>query len=207
MLPRRQWILPLLLVMTFTGLVGCQTLQQIAQLRNVDFAIDRASQGRLAGVNLDRYEGYADLRATDIARVGAAIAAGNLPLDFTLHLAARNPGENNVAARLVRMDWTLFLEDRETISGQYDNEILLPPGEVSDVPINISLDLMRFFGDNIQDMVDIAMAATGQGGAPRRIHLEATPIIDTRLGPIRYPEPITIVSRDLGGTRTDGADS
>lgn len=207
MLLGRQRFLPLVLILVFTGITGCQTLQQIAQLRNVDFAIDRASQANLAGVDLDRYEGYGDLRPLDIARIGSAIAEGNLPLDFTLHLAARNPDENNVAARLVRMDWTLFLEDRETISGQYDNEILLPPGEVTDVPINISLDLMRFFGDNIRDMVDIALAATGQGGSPRRLHLEATPIIDTRLGPIRYPQPITIVSRDLGGTSTNETDS
>ena len=32
-----------------------------------------------------------------------------------------------------------------------------------------------------------------------RIALRATPTIDTALGPIRYPQPITIVSRQVGG--------
>lgn len=199
----RRHLLPLALLLTFGGLAGCQTLQQIAQLRHVDFAIDRVSQSNLAGVDLDRITRYQDLRPLDIARLGAAIADRQLPLQFRLHIAAHNPEANNVAARLVRMDWTLFLEDRETISGQYSDEVLLPPGQVSDVPIDISLDLVQFFGDNLRDLIDVALAVTGQGGEPRRIELQATPIIDTRMGPIRYPRPVTIVSRDLGAQSGD----
>lgn len=193
-----RYLLPLMLVATVAGLAGCQTLQQIAQLRHVDFALDRVSQSTLAGVNLDRIQSYQDLRPMDIARLGAAIADRQLPLNFRLHVAARNPEENNVAARMVSLDWTLFLEDRETISGRYTDEVLLPPGQVTDIPIDMSLDLVRFFGDNLRDLVEIALAVTGQGGEPRRIELQATPSISTPVGPIRYPRPITIVSREIG---------
>ncbi len=199
----RSQLLALALVFTFGGLVGCQTIQQIAQLRHVDFAIDRVSDANLAGIDLNRLNRYQDLRPLDIARLGASIADRQLPLRFRLHVAADNPEANNVAARLVRMDWTLFLEDRETISGRYDSEVLLPPGEVTDVPIVISLDLVQFFGDNLRDLVDIALSVTGQGGEPRNIELRATPFIETRMGPIRYPRPITIVHRDIGSQPTD----
>lgn len=190
-------------VLTIGSIAGCQTLQQIAQLRNVGFAIDRVSAPMLAGIDLSRMGQYQDLRPLDIVRLGSALSERQLPLQFRLHVAADNPEANNVAARLVRMDWTLFLEGRETVSGRYNDEVLLPPGQRTDVPIDISLDLVQFFGDNLRDLVDVALAVSGQEGETRNIELQATPIIDTSLGPISYPRPITIVSHDVGNRQSN----
>lgn len=177
---------------------GCQTLQQIANLRNVNFALDRVADARLAGVDIDRIRSYEDLSTQDMLRLGAAVAQKELPLAFALHLNAENPPENEVDARMVRMDWTLLLDDRETISGIFDQNIVLPPGEPTDVPIPMQLDLVEFFNDGARDLIELALAVSGQGGAPKRIKLQATPTIDTVIGPIRYPSPITIVSRTVG---------
>ena len=198
--PSRHIPLLVLLAVLLT-LPACQTLRQIAQLRHVDFAIDRAAQVQLAGLDASRLQSYNDLRPAELIRLGTTVAQGSLPLEFTLHLNAFNPQDNNIAARLVQMDWTLFLEDRETISGRYDGEVLLPPGEVTDIPIHISLDLMDFFRDNMQQLVNVALSATGQDAAPTNLRLQATPTINTSLGPIRYPEAITIVNRDIGSER------
>lgn len=176
---------------------GCQTLREIAALRNVDFALDSVTDARLAGVDIQRFRSYEDLTATDIMRIGAAVADRELPLRFELHLAARNPEENQVQARMVRMAWTLLIEDRETISGVVDENFVLPPGETRSIPIGIDLDLVDFFDRSARDLVDLALAVAGQG-EPRNIKLRATPTIDTPIGEIDYPEPITIVSRDLG---------
>lgn len=181
---------------------GCQTLREVANLRFIDFAIDDVTQARLAGVELDRIRGYRDLSAVDVLRIGAAVADEELPLSFQLHLGARNPAENQVQARLVAMDWTLFLEDRETISGTFDREVVLPPGQTVDIPIRIELDLVQFFGRNAQDLVELALAVAGQdGGRPKNVRLEAVPSIQTPIGALRYPQPITIVSRDVGAAR------
>lgn len=188
------------LVVMITIWGGCQTLEQIAQLRHVDFALDRVSQTHLAGVNVDQKQSLNDVRAIEMARLAAALADGRLPLDFRLHIGAENPDDNQVSARLVRMDWTLFLEERETVSGRYEGDVLLPPGQRTDIPIDISLDLVRFFGENLNDLIDVALSLSGQGGSPRNVSLRATPIIDTPVGALRYPRPITIVSRDVGST-------
>ena len=177
---------------------ACQTLREVANLRFVDFDIAGVRQARLAGIEIDRLRSYRDLSATDLLRLGAAVADERLPLSFQLNLAAHNPAENGVQARLVQMDWTLFLEDRETISGVFNREIVLPPGEEVGIPIDIQLDLLRFFDESAQDLVELALAVTGQGGAPKNVRLQAVPTIRTALGSIRYPQPITIVSRDLG---------
>ena len=76
---------------------------------------------------------------------------------------------------------------------------MLRPGAPTDVPITISLDLVDFFEANARDLVELALSLSGRGGAPKEVALRATPVVDTPLGPIRYPEPITIVSREVGG--------
>jgi hypothetical protein len=62
----------------------------------------------------------------------------------------------------------------------------------------VSLNLVEFFEGSGRDLLELALAISGQGGAPKEIALEATPIVDTALGPMRYPRPITIVSREVG---------
>lgn len=145
---------------------------------------------------LDRVRSYEDLRAADVLAVVAAVQARRLPLSFTLHVDARNPETNEVAARLLRLDWKLWLDDRETVNGRLDREFVLPPGNTVDVPVDVELDLARFFDDNARDLVDLAAAAAGRGGSSR-VKLTARPTISTPLGDLTYPDEITIVSRDV----------
>jgi hypothetical protein len=179
-------------------LAGCATLQQLAALRDVDFSVDRVSGVRLAGIDLTGVRSYSDLGVTDAGRLALAVSQREFPMDFRVHLTALNPEDNSVDARLVRLDWTLFLQGRETLSGVFADETLLPRGQPTDVPISVSLDLIDFFEGSARDLLDLALAVSGQGGAPTEVTLRAVPTVDTALGPIRYPEPITIVSREVG---------
>jgi hypothetical protein len=181
------------------ALSSCATLQQIAALRDVDFSVDRLSGVRLAGVDLARVRSYSQLSVTEAARLASAVSQRTLPMDFTVHLTAVNPEDNSVDARLVRMDWTLLLQDRETLSGTFADETLLRRGQPTDVPIDVSLDLLDFFQGSAQDLFDLALSIADPNAPPTEVALRATPTVDTALGPIRYPRPITIVSRDVGG--------
>ena len=179
-------------------LPGCATLQQVLALRNVAFEVDRVSDIRLAGIDLSRVDSFDDLSFTDAGRIALAVSRQEVPLDLTVVLLAENPPDNSVDARLLRMDWTLLLQGRETLSGVFADQTLLRPGVPTDVPITASLDLVDFFEGNAQDLVELALSLAGQGGAPKEVSFEATPVVDTSLGPIRYPGPITIVSREVG---------
>lgn len=178
--------------------VGCASLQQFAALQSVDFSLDRVSSPRLAGIDLQQVRSYEDLGYADAARLALALVQESLPMDFRLHLRAENPTDNSTEARLMRMDWTLLLQDRETVSGVFEEEVLLPPGQPRDIPLLISLDLVDFFEGSAQDLLELALSIAGQGGAPKEVALRATPVVDTPLGPIRYPTPITILSREVG---------
>lgn len=181
------------------ALGGCTQLQQFQALRDVDFALDGVQQANLAGVDLSGIQRSSDVRPTDLLRLGQAASSGSLPLSFDLMVGADNPN-TNTTARMLELDWTLFLQDRETVSGVFNRQVVLPAGQRSVVPISIQLDLVDFFGNNVGELLNIATALAGQQTpGPSEIRLVATPTIQTPIGPIRYPNPITIVSTAVGG--------
>ncbi len=177
---------------------GCATLQQLAALRNVDFSLDQVASLRLAGVDLDRIRSYDDLGITDVARLTLAITRNELPLAFDLLVQGENPASNATDARLVRFAWTLLMEDRKTISGVFDEEVVFAPGTPTTFPLRIELDLLEFFEGSAQDLGELALSLAGEGGAPKNIALEAVPTIDTALGPLQYPGTITVLSTQVG---------
>ncbi len=199
-LPIRHAFFLFLLAGVLAAVPACQTLREVANLREVNFRIDRVARAQLAGVDLSRIRSYEDVRPLDLARLTAAMTDGEAPLAFVLHLDAENPRENGVSARLVEMDWTLLLDETETVSGTFDQNIAIGPGETQDIGIPIRLDLFRFFDRSAQDLVELAAAVSGRGsGEPKKIKLRARPTIQTPLGAIRYPRPITIEVAEVGG--------
>lgn len=177
---------------------GCQTIKEITNLRNVEFDLGSVRNINLAGVQLDRIQDYSDINALDVVKLTTAFARRDLPLSFQLEVEAANPESNQVAARLVRLDWTLFLEERETISGVINEERTLNPGQQVVIPVGIELELMDFFDHNARDIIELALALSGNGGASKNVMLKATPVVDTIIGPISYPDQITIVNTEVG---------
>ncbi len=177
---------------------GCATLQQLAALRSVDFALDRVAQLSLAGIDLDQKRSYDDFGITDVARLTLALSRNELPLSFDLLVRGENPASNGTEARLMRFAWTLLLEDRETISGVFEDEVIFAPGMPTTFPLTIQLDLLEFFEGSASDLGELALSLAGEGGSPKNVALRAVPTISTALGPIQYPGTITILSAEVG---------
>jgi len=177
---------------------ACATLQQIAALRQVEFSLDRISRLRLAGVDLDGIRSASQVRAVDVARIAAAVATDDVPLEFLLHVRGENPESNDVDARLVGLDWILLIQDEEMVGGELDGNVVLPPGQPVDVPLEVQLDIADFVQGGARDLLELALSLAGAGGEPTNVALRATPVVQTALGPIRYPRPITIVSTRVG---------
>lgn len=190
------------LALVFVGLVtgsGCQTMKELASLRKLSFAIAGATAPSLAGVDISSIRSPEQMSTADMLRLGSALLRKEMDLDVTLLVSANNPADNSVDARLLGLDWVLLLDDRETISGITQSDILIAPGEAADIPVVVSVNLAEFFDKGLQDLLDLALAVSDVGGSSKRVTLKATPTVNTVLGPIRYPEPITIVSADVGG--------
>lgn len=169
---------------------GCAILEQTLALRQVQFAFDGVNNANLAGVNINNLSGYDDLGILEIGRIGAAVASGNLPLNFTAVIGAENPADNQADARVTKLDWILLLDDTETINGIFNDDRLIPRGQRSQIPISMELDLIRFFGNNIPDLVNLASAVSGHGESELALRLR--PTVNTALGPISYPGYLTL---------------
>jgi hypothetical protein len=174
------------------ALAGCTAWQQLAALRTVTFAFSRVSDVRLAGIPLDRVTNFSSLGVADMARLATAVATKRVPLELVAHVGATNPGENTVAARMVDCAWTLFVEDRQALTGGLAGAVSIEPGRTADVPLAVSLDLAQLGSGGARDLFDLAVAIAGHGSVTKELRLELKPTIETPLGPIRYPVPVTI---------------
>lgn len=188
-----------LLIASACLVAACATARQYLALRQVAFNIDRVQGTRLAGVLLDRVRQPSDISPFDYARITAAVLRHQVPLEFDLHVLGNNPVENNTTARLMRFQWVLSLNGKETVNGVLDTVYTFSPGAPTDVRIPIQLDVAQFFNQSAADALDLALGLAGLSSRQTDIELKAVPTIDTPLGPIRYPNPI-IVRRTVGGT-------
>jgi len=177
-------------------LSGCATLMQPTDLSKVRFSLDRVSAVRLAGIDLMKIDSLEELNMFQMARATMALSRENLPLNLTLHLKSENPLANQVAARLTRMDWTLVLDGRDTISGSMEKNIRLAAGKTADIPLNLSLNMFEFFNEkSAMDMLELALAFAGEDGAiPAGVALKVRPTSDTICGPISYGKDLLIES-------------
>lgn len=188
-----------LLCTALLSLTSCATLGQIGALRNVEFSLRGVSDVRVAGIDLAGVRSFGDLSFPDAATLASAVRDRDLPLDLDLIVQAENPTDNVADARLVQLDWTFFLEGRETVSGRIDDEIVLPRGVPTRVPVGVRLNLVDFFEGNAEDLFELARSLAGAGGATKEIAVEALPTVRTDLGPIRYPGPIRLTTTVGGG--------
>lgn len=185
----RHW--PFVMLALAAGLSGCATLRQMAALRHVTFAFDRMSDVVVAGIPVGPGADYSRIGPADLARLAAAVVEGRVPLGFIAHVAATNPAENDVTARLTSMSWTLFVEDRRTVEGYMAAVIPIQPGTTTDVPLTVELDLREFWEGGARDLFEIATGIAG-GANAKPLRLELVPWVETDIGRIRYPAPITV---------------
>ena len=191
MFHRYRFVAPLALLALIV-VPGCAAFQQLAVLRTVTFAFTGVSDVRLAGIRIGAGSSYASLGLADVARLGAAIVAKEVPLEMVAHVSASNPPENTVTARMVDLGWTLFIEDRQALAGQLGGPVAIAPGRTADVPLTVRFDLLQLGSGGARDLFDLALAIAGQGSLQKDLRLELVPTIETSLGPIRYPAPVVV---------------
>jgi hypothetical protein len=203
----RRILFPLLLVGVMF-LTSCNILKDIqksvSNLSRCKFKLDSVSGFSLMGINLSNKSSLSDFGLTDGARLAAAFARNEFPASFTLNVAAINPndgtgGTTQTSATLTSFAWTLILDNTLTINGDITDPITIPgTGQQSIIPLQMNLDLAKFFKDRGYDsVINLALALGGANSSPSRIVLRATPRIRTSLGDISYPGAIDIIDKEF----------
>ena len=137
-------------------------------------------------------------------KITSGFSQGSLPASFILNVDAKNPndgtgGYKKSDATIQNFKWRLFLDDKETISGELDQPLTIPgTGEVSTIPLKINIDLMKFFKDKgYESIVNLALALGGAQGSSSKITLYATPTVSSPFGNITYPGELKLVDTEF----------
>ncbi len=201
-------LLGLLSVIVLMAFSGCATLQQIqdtlVNIKRLQFKLDSVAPGSLAGVNLAAIDSPTKLNIPDGLKLVNAFKQKSLPLSMTLNVAAKNPndgtgGSPQKSALLKALAWTLKIDGKETISGDIPNPIEVPgTGQATVIPLQMSLDLYKFFSDQGYDsLLNLALAVAGQKGSTARITLTAVPTVSVAGIALKYPGQVEIVDKEF----------
>lgn len=182
-------------------LSGCSVYQSLVNLSRLQFKLGEVNGFTLNGVNLTGKARLADFNSFEILKITQAVASGNLPVSFVLNVQAKNPNDGtggypNTNATITNFPWRLLIDNKETISGSLRNQVTVPgTGEISTIPLQINLDLVKFFKDKgYEDLINLALAIGGNQGSSSSLTVYAQPTVSTSLGPIKYPDELRIVS-------------
>lgn len=186
---------------------GCATLTQMADalsnLQRLKFKVAGVSGFTVSGIAIAGKQQLNDFTLLDGISLMAAYRNKKLPAGFTLNIEALNPndgtgGSPQTTSTLTSFEWRLLIDDKPTVSGNIEKPIEIPgTGQSAVIPLQISLDLVEFFGEKgYNDLLNLALALGGAQSDISRLAIDAQPRVSTPLGEITYPGRITIVSKE-----------
>jgi hypothetical protein len=118
-----------------------------------------------------------------------------------VHVTGTNPVSNQVTARMIALEWDYVVDERQLITGTLERELRFAPGEPVDIPVAVGFNLARAFEGDARTLFETAVALSGQGPSTHDVILRIRPTIDTPIGPIQYPTPISIRLASAGDSR------
>jgi hypothetical protein len=183
----------LFVLFTFASCGVVKQIQQVTSFSRCEFKLNDVQDIRLAGILVQNKRSVSDLNLMDGVHMAAALASSTLPLTFTLNVEAHNP--NGQVAGLNRLEWILFIDDIEMVSGVNEEPFTIPSDGSIGIPLRMNIDLRKALsGKSGQSMLNFAFNLAGANGEPSRIKLKAKPSIFVGNFPVSYPGYITITS-------------
>lgn len=189
-----------LLILAFT-LSGCSVYQSLVNLSRLQFKLGNVNGFTINGVSISGKTKLSDFNSIELIRISQAVAGGKLPVSFVLNVQAKNPNDGtggypSTNATVTNFPWRLMIDNKETISGGLKNAVTVPgTGEITTIPLQINLDLVKFFQNKgYEDLINLALAIGGNKGSSSSLTLYAQPTVSTSLGPVQYPDELRIVS-------------
>ena len=200
---KKFFTLSILLSFVISG-IQCSVYETLTNLSRLQFKVGAVNGFQISGIPFSGKSKLADFNPLDLLKISSAFAQGSLPASFILNVDAKNPndgtgGYKKTDATLQNFKWRLFLDDKETISGDIDQPVSVPgTGDVTTIPLRINIDLMKFFNDKgYESIINLALALGGAQGSSSKINLFATPTVSSPFGNITYPGELKLVDYEF----------
>jgi len=198
-------LFPIALMLSFiiSG-IQCSVYETLTNLSRLQFKVGAVNGFQISGIPFSSKSKLTDFNPLDLLKISSAFSQGSLPASFILNVEAKNPndgtgGYKKTDATLQNFKWRLFLDDKETISGDLDQPVSVPgTGDVTSIPLRINIDLMKFFKDKgYESIINLALALGGAQGSSSKISLYATPTVSSPFGNITYPGELKLVDTEF----------
>lgn len=184
--------------------IQCSVYESLTNLSRLQFKVGNVNGFEINGVSLSGKSKIGDFNALDLLNLSSAFTKGSLPASFILNVDAKNPndgtgGYKKSDATLQNFKWRLFLDNKETISGDIDQPVTVPgTGDVTTIPLRINIDLMKFFKDKgYESLINLALALGGTKSTSSKITLYATPTVSSPFGNITYPGELKLIDTEF----------
>ncbi|MCU0344528.1 MAG: hypothetical protein MUF28_11995 [Ignavibacterium sp.] len=189
----------ILLSLVISG-IQCSVYESFTNLSRLQFKVGQVDGFQINGLSISNKSKLGDFNPLDLLNISSSFAQGTLPASFVLNVEAKNPNDGTGGypksdATLQGFKWRLFLDDKETVSGDIDKPVTIPgTGEIATIPIRINLDLLKFFNDKgYESIINLALALGGNQGSSSKVSLYATPTVSSPFGNIKYPGELKLV--------------
>ncbi len=199
-----KFFLQSLLILFISVQLSCTGVENAIQnASRLQFRLGKVDNLNLAGVRLKNVTSLRDVSVFDGASLLAAFASGKMPATFSVNLIAKNPntagGSSESTAILKSMDWRLLIDNKDMLSGAINTPVTIPGvGQETVIPIPVTVDLLKFFGDGgYESILNLALAIGGKTGNSSRLTLKIRPTVNTFLGDITYPGEINVVDKEF----------
>jgi len=200
---RKLFSIALMLSFIISG-IQCSVYETLTNLSRLQFKVGAVNGFQISGIPFSSKSKLTDFNPLDLLKISSAFSQGSLPASFILNVEAKNPndgtgGYKKTDATLQNFKWRLFLDDKETISGDLDQPVSVPgTGDVTSIPLRINIDLMKFFKDKgYESIINLALALGGAQGSSSKISLYATPTVSSPFGNITYPGELKLVDTEF----------
>jgi hypothetical protein len=185
-------------------LSSCSIYDSIMNFSKLNFKLGSVNNFKVGNIALSNKSKLSDFGAMDIVNLTSQVMSGKFPVTFTVNVLAQNPNssksESSMSAiSLEKFPWTLYINDKKTISGNISNPVKVPAVEdATIIPLEMSLNLTEFFKDDgLNNLLNLALSLGGSSGSTANIKLVAEPVLGTPLGNLSYPTPLTIIDKNF----------
>lgn len=194
----------LIIIVLLTSLVlSCSVYKTMVNISRLKFKLSGVSDFHLNGMDISDKGTLKDFGAVQIFQLTGAIAKGEVPVSFNVIVEAKNPNDGNggfppTDITIKRFPWKLFINGKETISGSIDKPVEVPGvGKTNLIRFHAKLNLLKFIRTNgLGEVINLVLKLGGKKSDPTSLKIVAEPVLETPLGEMTYPEPVTIVSEN-----------
>ncbi len=175
------------LIISLMAISSCKTLMSYTNILRCDFRMESLKNPQVAGISVNSIKKFSDLSFIQAGKLTTAYLGGNVPLDFTLNMEAKNP--NTTEARMAQFDWIVKIDEVQIASGTNQSEYVIAANAGKQIiPLRISVNLLDVINKDSKDaLFNFALNLADASDKPTRVGLQIRPTVYVGSIPVTYP--------------------